>query len=167
MTDDTLENKEDLARSRDFITDIAFKRIQMLEDASDAIDNKGGVLLGLLSVVIALILGGSRLGVSSPIEMLFFLLGAGLLFASLILLVCCIAPRPRRLDPDVEKLLNTHWHTGLDETRENVAASLQAAWKVNNRAHHAKTTLFACALWLAVAGIASIAVSVLVVRALA
>jgi len=167
MNDDPLKNTEDLARSRDFITNIAFKRIQMLEDASDAVDSKGGVLLGLLSVAIALVLSGTALNVSSAIEMLFSYLGAGLLFASLILLVSCITPRIRRLDPDVEKLLSTHWDTELNETRENVAASLREAWRVNNRAHQAKTTLFACALWLAVAGIASIAVSVLVVRALA
>lgn len=166
MNDDSVQNTEDLARSRDFITNIAFKRIQMLEDASDAIDSKGGVLLGLLSVVIALVLGGSAIAATSALEMFFSYLGAGLLFASLVLLVACIAPKLRRLDPDVEKLLSAHWNTGLDETRENVAASLRQAWRVNNRSHAVKTTLFACALWVAVAGIALIAVSILVVRAL-
>jgi len=165
MTDTSSENNRLFEETREYITNIALGRIQILEDASDAIDQKGGIVLGFIAVVIALVLGGSAPDLSSPLDMLFGYVGFGALFAALFVLAACLAPKTRRLDPDVEKLLRDCWDSPLDSTRQNVAANLRSAWQVNSRAHRKKTTLFNMALWLTVTGIAALAFDVLVVRA--
>jgi len=151
-------------KTRQYITDVAFARLQVLEDASDAIDQKGGILLGFIAIIIALGLSGPTADPAKPLDLLFWYSGFTLLFASFIVLIVCLTPKIRRLDPDVEKLIRNFWNRSLASTQENIAASLVTAWELNTKTHSKKATLFAVALWFTAGGIGLLALDILVVR---
>ena len=164
MDDLSSENLSQVMETREYITRIALRRLELLADSSRAIDQKAGILMGFVVVVVALGLGGATPNLSSPVDMLFGYTGFGALFAALVVLIACLAPRDIRLDPDVEKLLGKLWSSPLHLAIEGVAASLRSAWEVNSQSHRRKSSLFSCALKLAVVGIALLAVDMLVVR---
>ncbi len=167
MNDSSLQDDHPYAETREYITDIAFRRLELLEEASTAIDQKAGVLMGFVSVVIALGLSRAMPSSSVPLDLLFGYLAFGLLFASLGFLIACLTPCVRRLDPDVKKLLEAFWDRSMNSARENVAASLKTAWLTNTKAHRTKTVWFTCALWLSAVGITVLGFDILVVRLLA
>ncbi len=164
MINKASDEKHPYANTRQYITNVAFARIQMLEDASDAIDQKGGILLGFIAVVIALALSGPLPNVSSPLDLLFWYVGFASLLAGFVILILCLTPKIRRLDPDVGKLLRNFWNSPFDSAQENIAASLKSAWEANSKTHSRKATLFTLALWLTVVGIGGLALDILVVR---
>ena len=153
--------------NRKFLTELSIEQVRYLESASDAVDQKGGVLLGFIAVVIVLSLQSGAPDMSSPLDLLFRYGAFAVLFASLISLVLCLVPRDRRYDPHVSKMLDSLWSTDLDAAREAIAASLSKAWDVNLAAHSRKALLLQNALILALVGIGLLAMDVLVVRPLA
>jgi len=148
----------------EFLTDIAFKRLQLLEDTTDAIDRKASSLLGFVSLVIVFAMQFGAPELSSSLDMHFSYAAFTVLFASLIILIVCLAPRKRQMSPDPSKMLENLWGSTLSEAREQVAASLDGAWRFNEKAHGAKALLFTWAVWLSVIGMGLLAINVLVIR---
>lgn len=152
--------------AKPFLINVAFRQVEILENASEAIDQKGGILMGFLAVVIALTLGEHVPKALNPIDMLFRYLAIVVLFTSLTTLIMCLVPKTRRIDPDVTKLVNNLWDSSLDYAQENVAAALRNVWKINKGVHDRKATLFTRALWLTLAGLGTLAFDILVIRAM-
>ena len=154
------------AENHQYISDIAARQVRLLEDASDAVDHKAGVLLGFIAVVIAVALQGGIPDKSSILDLLFAYSAFAALFGALATLISCLVPRLRRFDPNAAKLITSCWDRTIDKTRENVVSSLRTAWDANARVHERKTNLFAWALRSAVVGLALLAFDVLVIRLL-
>jgi len=166
MQMDTLASNEDkdLQSSREWLTELALRQLQVLEEATDAIDRKAGILLGFIAVGIPLAL---QLGITqdpNALDFLFTYASFGTLFASLVILVVCLGPRERRLDPNAQKLLDSLWSREGAAIRENVAATVKEAWEFNCKAHARKASLFTWALWLTVSGVGLLAFEMLVIR---
>jgi len=153
-------------KANSFLINIGFRQVQILEDASEAIDQKGGILLGFLAVVIALALSGPITDPLDPLNMLFGYIAIAVLVASLIVLIVCLTPKARRIDPDVTKLFDNLWDKSLDYAQENIAAALRNVWETNKKVHDKKATLFELALWLTLAGLVILALDILVIRAI-
>ena len=149
-----------------FLVEVAFNRLQLLEDTTESIDRKAGTLLGFVSVVVIFALQLARPDLNNLIDALFVCTGFASLFVSLVLLISCLRPRNRRMDPEPEKMLEAFWRSRLDRAREEIAASLVNAWRFNTKANGRKATLFAWAVWLSVAGIGFLAVNEILFRAI-
>lgn len=154
------------AENHQYIYDVATRQVRLLEDASDAVDQKAGMLLGFIAVVVAVALQGGIPNKSSILDLLFAYLSFATLFVALGTLISCLAPRLRRFDPNAAKLITSCWDRSIDKTRENVVSSLRTAWDANARVHERKANLFAWGLRFAVTGLALLAFDFLVIRLL-
>ena len=169
MAVNQMENDEQsggAAENHQYIYDVATHQVQLLEDASYAVDHKAGMLLGFIAVVIAVALRSGTPDKACILDLLFAYSAFAALFGALAILISCLAPRLRRLDPNPAKLITSCWSRTVEKTRENVASSLRTTWKVNSEAHKRKARLFAWALRFAIVGLAILAFDVLVVRLL-
>jgi len=154
------------AENHQYIYDVAARQVQLLEDASHAVDHKAGMLLGFIAVVIAVALQSGTPDKSCILDLLFAYSAFAALFVALAILISSLAPRLRRFDPSAAKLITSCWHRTIEKTRENVVSSLRTAWDANAKAHERKACLFAWALRFAIVGLAILTFDVLVVRLL-
>lgn len=144
------------------MADLAYRQARGLEAASDALDQKAGVLLGFLAVVLTLGLQMLFASGKEPVELLFGYVATAALLVSIALLILAVSPKPRRTVPDVAALIEKHWESTAVLINREVALNLKEAWVVNSRIHERKAVLLIWALWIALAAI-SVMVFVLAV----
>lgn len=163
MNDKTDSEKTSNLRT---IVETGFRQVAFLESFSMSYDQRAGVLIGLLTVVIALALQARLPEVSSPLDMLFWFSGFGLLFSALVVLAASLTPRKTRRGPDIAKLHDACIERAESDTLKAIASELKQVWLANHAANETRATMFKVGLWLSISGIAILAFDILVVRLL-
>lgn len=135
------------------LADLSYKQLTALDRASDAIDQKAGVLLGFHAVVLALGLQMLFSPAKGPVELFFGYVAALMLLVSIVLLILAIVPQARRTVPDVAKLVDQCWQAEAEFTLRETTLHLKEAWLVNSPVHSRKALLLSWALWIGFSGI--------------
>lgn len=148
------------------IVDTGFRQASFLESCTNSYDQRAGVLIGLLAVVIALALQADRPTLSTPLDLIFWFSGFGLLFAALVVLAASFTPRKTRHGPDVAKLYDSCSKRMEAETLDAIAKELKEVWTANHAANETRARIFKIGLWLSISGVAVLAFDILVIRLL-
>lgn len=148
------------------LADLSYRQLMALDGASDAIDQKAGVLLGFHAVVLALGLQMLFSPAKGPLESFFGYVAALMLLISIAVLILVIVPQARRTVPDVGKLVDQCWRKKADFTLRETTLHLKEAWLVNSRVHSRKASLLSWALWIGFSGILVLAFTLAVLPAL-
>ena len=163
MIDGGNESSSDSIR---VIVDAGYRQVSLLETIAASLDQRAGVLIGLLAVAITLAFQANSPNTSSPIDLLFWFSGFGLLFASLVVLAASFAPRRRRYGPDIATLYDACLDLDEIKTLEAVGKELKEVWNHNGQVNEARARLFKIGLWLLISGVAVLALDILLVRVL-
>jgi len=148
------------------LADLSYKQVMALDGASDAIDQKAGVLLGFHAVVLALGLQMLFSPAKGPVELFFGYMAALMLLISIVALILAIVPQARRTVPDVAKLVDQCWQEEAEFTLRETTLHLKEAWLVNSRVHSRKASLLSWALWIGFSGIAILVLAIAVLPTL-
>ena len=161
MTEKPEENGTENVRT---IVDAGFRQVSLLESIASSIDQRAGVLIGLLAVATTLAFGADAPSSSSVLDLLFWYSGFGLLFAALATLAASFAPKRRRYGPNMATLYDACLDFDEEATLKAIAKELKETWLHNGPVNEVKATLFKVGLWLSLSGLAVLAIDVLIVR---
>jgi len=161
MNDAAEEKSTGIAR---IVVDAGYRQVSLLEAIATSLDQRAGVLIGLLAVAIAVAFQADGPTTSSIVDLFFWFGGFGLLFAALVALAASFAPKRRRYGPDVAKLYDVCLKLDEAVALEEIARELKEVWSHNGRSNEAKALFFKTGLWLSLSGLLALAFDILLVR---